>query len=70
MRLLRAIQFNKSFVPRKSTKKGQKQKGGFFGLGAMLGFGTKKQAESTVPLSNTVPGSTTTENTQSNVGQP
>ena len=51
LRLLRAIQNNKNFVPRKSVKKGRMQKGGAESWAAFFGFGDKKE-ESVIPASS------------------
>jgi len=63
LRLLRAIQNNKNFVPRKSAKKGRMQKGGAESWAAFFGFGAKKEEnQNTVvaPVNNTsVPTNTT-----------
>jgi hypothetical protein len=55
LRLLRAIQYNKSFVPRKSAKKGRLQKGGERTWFEYLGI-TPRRPESSVLPQNVVPG--------------
>lgn len=55
LRLLRAIQFNKGFVPRKSAKKGRMQKGGSGTWFEYLGI-TPKRLESSVIPQNIVSG--------------
>jgi hypothetical protein len=53
LRLLRAIQNNKNFVPRKSAKKGRMQKGGAESWAAFFGFGSKKEEGAPVVPSTT-----------------
>jgi hypothetical protein len=47
LRLLRAIQNNKNFVPRKSAKKGRMQKGGRTWMQYFLGYADDKNREGT-----------------------
>jgi hypothetical protein len=49
MRLLRAIQFNKDFIPRKSTKNGRKQKGGADSWFEYLGITPRRTDPSVIP---------------------
>jgi hypothetical protein len=51
LRLLRAIQNNKNFVPRKSAKKGRMQKGGsiYNSIKAFFGYGNIEEEKPGVP---------------------
>lgn len=62
LRLLRAIQNNKNFVPRKSAKKGRMQKGGAESWAAFFGFGAKKEEVSVVPSATSGSGQSVNNN--------
>jgi hypothetical protein len=69
LRLLRAIQNNKNFVPRKSAKKRQMKKGGAGSWAEFFGFSAKREeGNGVVPSATSVSGQSINQSSAGNHG--